>query len=65
MKSFFFSGLAGIATAIHKFTVEHFDKVFAWPVLSGLSSAFPGCYYLGPSRGGKLEWSCEIPNQHT
>jgi len=32
MKSFFFSGLAGIATAVHKFTVEHFDKFFAWPV---------------------------------
>jgi hypothetical protein len=32
MKSFFFSGLAGIATAVHKFTVEHLDKFFAWPV---------------------------------
>jgi hypothetical protein len=32
MKSFFFSGLAGIAAAVHKFTVEHFDKFFAWPV---------------------------------
>ncbi|MHC4462462.1 MAG: DUF2157 domain-containing protein [Planctomycetota bacterium] len=32
MKSFFFSGLAGIAAAVHKFTVEHLDKSFAWPV---------------------------------
>jgi hypothetical protein len=32
MKSYFFSGLAGIAAAVHKFTVEHLDKFFAWPV---------------------------------
>lgn len=32
MKSFFFSGLGGIATAVHKFTVEHLDKFFAWPI---------------------------------
>ncbi len=32
MKSFFFSGLAGIAAAVHKFTAEHLDKYFAWPV---------------------------------
>jgi hypothetical protein len=32
MKSFFFSGLAGIAAAVHKFTVEHLDKFFVWPV---------------------------------
>ena len=32
MKSFFFSGLTGIAAAVHKFTVEHFDKFFSWPV---------------------------------
>jgi serine/threonine protein kinase len=32
MKSFFFSGLAGIATSVHKFTIEHLDKFFAWPV---------------------------------
>jgi len=32
MKSFFFSGLAGIAAAVHKFTVEHLDKFFSWPV---------------------------------
>jgi hypothetical protein len=32
MKSFFFSGLAGIAATVHKFTVEHLDKFFAWPV---------------------------------
>jgi len=32
MKSFFFSGLGGIAAAVHKFTVEYLDKYFAWPV---------------------------------
>ena len=32
MKSFFFSGLAGIAAAVHKFTVEHLDEFFSWPV---------------------------------
>ncbi len=32
MKSFFFSGLAGVAVAVHRFTVEHLDKFFAWPV---------------------------------
>jgi hypothetical protein len=32
MKSFFFSGLAGIAAAVHKFTIEHLDEFFAWPV---------------------------------
>jgi len=32
MKSFFFSGLGGIAAAVHKFTVEHLDKYFAWPI---------------------------------
>ncbi|MHC4644800.1 MAG: protein kinase domain-containing protein [Planctomycetota bacterium] len=32
MKSFFFSGLAGIAAAVHRFTTEHLDKYFAWPV---------------------------------
>jgi len=32
MKAFFFSGLAGIAAAVHKFTIEHLDKFFAWPV---------------------------------
>jgi len=32
MKSFFFSGLAGIAAAVHKLTIEHLDKFFAWPV---------------------------------
>ncbi len=32
MKSFFFSGLAGIAAAVHKLTVKHLDKFFAWPV---------------------------------
>jgi len=32
MKSFFFSGLAGVAAAVHKFTVEHLDNFFSWPV---------------------------------
>jgi serine/threonine protein kinase len=32
MKSFFFSGLGGIATAVHKITIKHLDKYFAWPV---------------------------------
>ena len=32
MKSFFFSGLGGIAAAVHKFTVEYLDKYFSWPV---------------------------------
>jgi hypothetical protein len=32
MKSFFFSGLGGIASSVHKFTTEHLDKFFAWPV---------------------------------
>jgi len=32
MKSFFFSGLAGFAVAVQRFTVEHFDQFFAWPI---------------------------------
>ncbi len=32
MKSFFFSGLAGIATAVQRFTVEYLKNFFAWPV---------------------------------
>jgi len=32
MKSFFFSGLGGIAAAVHKFTIKYLDKYFAWPV---------------------------------
>ena len=32
MKSFFFSGLGGIAAAVHKLTVKHLDKFFAWPI---------------------------------
>ena len=32
MKSFFFSGLAGIAASVHKLTIEHWDRCFAWPV---------------------------------
>jgi len=43
MKSFFFSGLSGIAASVHKLTVEHLDKFFAWPVtliVTGLVSMF-------------------------
>jgi serine/threonine protein kinase len=32
MKSFFFSGLTGIAVSVHKLTIEHLDKFFAWPI---------------------------------
>jgi len=32
MKSFFFSGLAGIATAVHKITTEYLKHYFVWPV---------------------------------
>ena len=32
MKSFFFSGLAGIATAVQRFTAECLKDYFAWPV---------------------------------
>ena len=32
MKSFFFSGLAGIATAVQRFTAEYFKNFFSWPV---------------------------------
>ena len=32
MKSFFFSGLGGIAASVHKFTIEYLDKYFAWPI---------------------------------
>jgi serine/threonine protein kinase len=32
MKSFFFSGLAGIATAVQRFTAEYLKDCFAWPV---------------------------------
>ena len=32
MKSFFFSGLAGSAVAVQRFTLEHFDKCFTWPI---------------------------------
>lgn len=32
MKSFFFSGLSGIAAAVHKITTKHLDKFFSWPV---------------------------------
>jgi serine/threonine protein kinase len=32
MKSFFFSGLAGTATAVQRFTAEYMKNYFAWPV---------------------------------
>ena len=32
MKSFFFSGLAGIATAVQRFTAEYLKNCFAWPI---------------------------------
>ena len=32
MKSFFFSGLAGIAVAVQRFTTEYLKYCFAWPV---------------------------------
>jgi hypothetical protein len=32
MKSFFFSGLAGIAAAVHRLTTDRLDKFFAWPI---------------------------------
>lgn len=41
MKSFFFSGLGGIAASIHKITTAHLSGIFAWPVsliLAGISS---------------------------
>jgi len=31
MKSFFFAGLSGIAASVHKLTIEHLSKYFAWP----------------------------------
>lgn len=41
MKSFFFSGLAGLTASVHKLTIHHLDKFFAWPVwliLTGILS---------------------------
>jgi hypothetical protein len=41
MKSFFFSGLGGIAASIHKITTVHLSNLFAWPVsliLAGIAS---------------------------
>ena len=32
MKSFFFSGLAGLTASVHKLTIHHLDKFFVWPV---------------------------------
>ncbi|MFC1766058.1 DUF2157 domain-containing protein [Planctomycetota bacterium] len=39
MRAFFLSGLAGLATAIHRLTTKHLDRFFSWPValiVSGL-----------------------------
>lgn len=44
MKSFFFSGLAGIAASAHKFTVEHLDKFFAWPISLIITGIF--CMFI-------------------
>ncbi len=41
MKSFFVSGLGGIAASIHKITTAHLSGIFTWPVcliLSGIGS---------------------------
>ncbi|MCH7919140.1 MAG: DUF2157 domain-containing protein [Planctomycetes bacterium] len=43
MKSFFYSGLAGITASVHKLTVEHLDKFFLWPlwlIVTGTVSMF-------------------------
>jgi len=32
MKSFFFSGLLGLAVAVHVLTEQHFKKLFSWPI---------------------------------
>jgi hypothetical protein len=32
MKSFFFSGLIGIASSIHSFTINYFEEYFSWPI---------------------------------
>ncbi len=42
MKSFFFSGLAGIAVAVQKFTKAYFDTYFSWPV----SLIFAGILFM-------------------
>jgi serine/threonine protein kinase len=42
MKSFFFSGLAGIAVAVQKFTKAYFDTYFSWPV----SLIFAGVLFM-------------------
>lgn len=42
MKSFFFSGLAGIAVAVQKFTRAYFDTYFSWPV----SLIFTGILFM-------------------
>ena len=55
MKSFFFSGLSGIAASVHKLTVEHLDKFFAWPVtliVTGLVSMFASWIIPGGGRAG-------------
>lgn len=41
MKSFFFSGLGGVAASIHRLTTVHMSNLFAWPVsliLVGITS---------------------------
>jgi hypothetical protein len=46
MKSFFFSGLGGIALAAHKITSEHLSRYFAWPVgliVTGMLSMLASC----------------------
>ncbi|MEN8126410.1 MAG: DUF2157 domain-containing protein [Planctomycetota bacterium] len=43
MKSFFFTGLVGLAAAVHKLTNEYFKNFFAWPIsliVSGLMWMF-------------------------
>jgi hypothetical protein len=32
MKSFFFSGLSGLAVSVQKFTSEYFENIFSWPI---------------------------------
>lgn len=44
MKSFFFSGLLGIAAAIQKFTDQYFKSCFSWPV--GLIASGILCMFI-------------------
>ena len=32
MKSFVFSGLAGLAVSVHRITSEYFEDIFSWPI---------------------------------